>query len=449
METAVAKLLNGIYRAMPKMGNRAKDKVFTVSLLLLFLMMFADSSGLVPMRYLYCYSFGCLCLGVTVLASLRGEIAAVRFRRPLVYIWMLFGLLQVVSAFINSVDYLADAVMFLAGFPIVYAAWGSMGFDHAFRLLRRAVIYSFIVMLPINAVLFPMTGAHYNGLFANENGFAFYLTAVFVYLLPCVFSEEKSKKCAGFIVLEGICAALLYYSNSRSGQLASLVALAVFLAMEWKAGRMRKKQLLRLLILAVACVLLCLLLFPLLAVTLYVPRMAFDEDNRFRLLSMADVQWGQIFRVAKEKMQVSGLSADNISSGRIALWAEFLRSLNWTGHETGFGVYVPSRGQVYATAHNYFLQQAVSHGIPAGLISLMLLVYAGILTLVETVRRKSAPEYLFTLTMSIAFGAMAMLTSMEVIYTFPATLVYFLAQGTVFIRNEASRDGTPEEGKKL
>ena len=50
METAVAKLLNGIYRAMPKMGNRAKDKVFTVSLLLLFLMMFADSSGLVPIR---------------------------------------------------------------------------------------------------------------------------------------------------------------------------------------------------------------------------------------------------------------------------------------------------------------------------------------------------------------------------------------------------------------
>ena len=71
METAVAKLLNGIYRAMPKMGNRAKDKVFTVSLLLLFLMMFADSSGLVPMRYLYCYSFGCLCLGVTVLAILN------------------------------------------------------------------------------------------------------------------------------------------------------------------------------------------------------------------------------------------------------------------------------------------------------------------------------------------------------------------------------------------
>lgn len=78
-----------------------------------------------------------------------------------------------------------------------------------------------------------------------------------------------------------------------------------------------------------------------------------------------------------------------------------------------------------------------------------LLVYAGILALVETVRRKSTPEYLFTLTMSIAFGTMVMLTSMDTICTFPAALVCFPAQGTVFIRNEASREGTPEEGKKL
>ncbi len=449
METAITRLLNGIYRAMPKMGNRAKDKVFTVSLLLILLMMFVDNSGLVSLRYLYCYSFGCLCLGVTVLASLRGEIAPLRFRRPLVYIWILFALLQVLSACINGMDYLADAVMFLVGFPIVYTAWGSMGFDHAFRLLRRAVIWSFIIMLPINMILFPLTGAHYSGLFENENGFAFYLTAVFVCLLFPVFTVEKPKKCVGFILLEGICAALLYYSNSRTGHLASLLALGLYVLMELAAGRLRRKQLCRLLILIAACVLLCLILFPLLSATLHIPRMAFDADNHFRLIGIKDVARGQVAKVAADKGRIDGLSADEISSGRIAVWTKFLQSLNWTGHEPDFCVFVSSREHTYSTAHNYFLQQAVSHGIPTGIVSLVLLVYAGILALVETVRRKGAPEHLFTLTIVIAFGTTAMLASVSTMYGYPITLICFLAQGTVLIQGKASGNGTPEEVKKL
>ena len=431
METAITKLLNGIYRVMPKMGNKARDNVFTLSLLLIFLMMFVDKCGLVSLRYLYCYSFGCFCLGMTVLASLRGEVAPVRFRRPTLYFWLLFALLQVVSALLNGVDYMADAVMLLVGFPIVYVAWGSMGIAHAFKLLRRAVIWSFLIMLPVNLILFPPTGTGYSGVFENQNCLALYLTVVFVCLLFHVFSEEKPKKCTLFIVLEGICVGLLYCTTSRNGQLASLVALIVFLVMEKLAGRLGKKQLRRLLILLLVCVLFCVILLPLMAATLYIPRMAFDRYNQFRLISIDDVQWGETLDRTKAKMQISGKNVNSLSSGRIRLWGSFIRALNWTGHAPG--TEPPDAG--HSTAHNYFLQVAYTHGILVGIISLALPIYMGILTLLQAIRRKSPADWLFTLVMSVAFGSAAMFEGMQMIYCYSTTFTYFLVQGTIFIQD--------------
>ncbi len=224
--------------------------------------------------------------------------------------------------------------------------------------------------------------------------------------------------------------ALIYYSNSRTGHLASLTALLLFLVMELAAKRLRRKQLYRLLILVVVCVLLCIILFPLLAATLYVPHMAFDENNQFRLLGIDEVKWGEIARVTAAKGKLDGRSANEISSGRIALWLQYIHDLNWKGHAPG-----SNPVDSHSTAHNYFLQQAYSHGILAGITSLALLVYAGIAALVETSRRRGAPEYLFTLTMSIAFGVTVMLASADMIYCYSITFVYFLVQGMIFIQD--------------
>ena len=130
-------------------------------------------------------------------------------------------------------------------------------------------------------------------------------------------------------------------------------------------------------------------------------------------------------------MQISGKNVNSLSSGRIRLWGSFIRALNWTGHAPG--TEPPDAG--HSTAHNYFLQVAYTHGILVGIISLALPIYMGILTLLQAIRRKSPADWLFTLVMSVAFGSAAMFEGMQMIYCYSITFVYFLVQGTIFIRD--------------
>jgi len=86
-------------------------------------------------------------------------------------------------------------------------------------------------------------------------------------------------------------------------------------------------------------------------------------------------------------------SAGEITNGRYAIFKLYLSRLNWKGHES---MVITIGDTIYAHAHNTYLQLAYDHGIPCGIIFLLLLLMT-LVRSVQFVRRNYAEDGAITL----------------------------------------------------
>lgn len=73
----------------------------------------------------------------------------------------------------------------------------------------------------------------------------------------------------------------------------------------------------------------------------------------------------------------TGSRLDMISNGRITIFKSYARELNLTGHDE-MGALLPN-GEIAVHAHNTYMQVAYDHGIPVGILFMVLLVAAAVL----------------------------------------------------------------------
>ena len=109
--------------------------------------------------------------------------------------------------------------------PFAWLIWGQGNFSKIAHMLCQLCRWAFVVFFVISFLFFPISSAQYSGLMYNVNGTAFFLSLV----LACLTAElwQREKIDAAFwrdLVLIGLAGAMMFCTNSRTGELAVLCA---------------------------------------------------------------------------------------------------------------------------------------------------------------------------------------------------------------------------------
>lgn len=456
---------------MDRFQPKTKDRVFVISCLLIIFQYFLKGAGLVQYRYLIFYGIDCMLLGLMILCSLKPGIQPLKFRKTLAVSWFGVGLLMLQSGLRNNVDYLPEAVLFLIAYPVAFLVWNNNDVGKIMKLLVQSMKLSFLVFLVMSFLFYPMEEIRYSGLFTNVNGASGYLALVFTCLIVEVISERKvTARHVGNLVLTGVCTALLFYTNSRTGELEILVAAVAACGMYWIAHRKEgKKYFYR----NVALICFSILIF--FNVTIYV-----FQSNKVLGAVMGEIQssiqavstqatddgeWlaestetepegnrtGQTIlkpsdskEVNDQRTSADGKTALEISTGRTAIWVGYLQQLNLFGHADSGTVVIQYGGaeRVYHTTHMTILQIAYESGAIAGILYLLFNITAGVCSIVYVVRSRDDPYAMLPLLIAVAYGVHSLLASTGTSFWYMSAFYYYLVQFPVIAHIPDRVDGS-------
>lgn len=413
-----------------RFSNKARDCIFVCCGILLFLGNILYNNGILRPRYLYVFTFGCLMAGIMLFCTLPAKIYPIRFDVKLMIPWAGFTLFMLISGVTNSVDYLADTMLFVVMFPIFYLVWNNGAFSHVLQLFVWVCRITALLFFSISLIFFPIMGQQYTSCFENPNGFAFFLTALFCFLfLGVLTGGPKHPTFWVDLVLLGITYAFIQYSNSRTGQLAIMVSMVstgiILLIIE-------KKQFFKTCVTHVGPVLLSLLLF--FWATIYIScgiQRVVDPDNA---LTAEEIR-GSIAGRQEVKNDLDR-SFEQVSSRRNTIWAAYLKNIGFWGHSLEERFTYECRGQIVenGTAHMTILEYAYKFGTLSGVFLLAFNLIAGIKSIFYAVRKPKDRWTLMPLMMSLAFGVTSMVASVVSPFLYVITLFYFFVQTPLVIR---------------
>ena len=459
------KLIRFILQPLASISNRlsvkARDTVFVCSGLMIFLMHFVYNAEKWNYRFLYMYVFDCCMAGLMILSILPRSVNPVRFDKMLIIPWYGFALFALIAGITKSADYLPDAMLYLVMYPVFYIVWNNCDTHKIQRQLLRISRYSFFIFLFVNIVFFPISGRQYSGFFSNVNGVAYYLALVSCCFLIEILSCEKANPLFFLdLVLLGISVSLVFYSNSRTGQLALLMSFfltVLLLAFTDRSGFI-KVFVRRLVPIALSIV----LFIP---ATLYVFQLPQEVSRIISELSVEHEQPAEpapaeptpaepapaeptpaepapaesapsagekldsIREYNEQKVSTSGLTLDQISSGRITIWKEYCKHLGFWGHSnTADSFFIEGRGTYNSTAHMTILEFAYSFGILAGLLYLFFNILAGVKSIRYALRCPKNRYALMPFTITIAFGVMSLFAAFSTSFYDMIVFYYYLIQ---------------------
>ena len=209
-----------------KFSIQIRHWLFTVSLFILILLQISRDSGLLTGRYLLVYIPACFCFGIMILVGILPEIRPVKFSPLLIILWYGVAISLLISGILVDSNYLADAMLWLVVFPILFVVFGNWKFEEFVPWIFQAVYLSFVVCLLINIFFFPLSDIKYKGFFLNQNTAAIYCVAVFACAFSDILSTKKFTRRTFILeIILGFAVAFIFYTNSRGGQLAVTICL--------------------------------------------------------------------------------------------------------------------------------------------------------------------------------------------------------------------------------
>ena len=448
-------ILNPLCGVMGRFPEKHKDRLFVSGGLLIVVLTFLRHSEAVDYRYLYHFTGCCFGLGLMILASLDKPLRPVRLRRPFLLL-PLFGTLLLISGIINNTNYLPEAVMVLAAYPVVFLCWNNADRARIFRLLCAVCKYAVVIFAAASWLLSPIGRAKYPGIFTNTNNASYFLSIGCIgILLDIFYSKKKLLKLLPDLLLFGLAVGLNYYTNSRTGMYALYFAL--FLGAGLFLLRRERKESLNLLAKLSLCavsglVFIMTLIYPW-QLRQFIDLPYFDGEEygvyhatREEILEAADPNWEEnlpesgfmdvrgFFHISNIKSDTTGKTLDSYSTGRISIWLAFAEDLNFRGHKTVPPKYIPAYDKEFETAHNTILQYSYESGIGAGLTFLLLNLTSGIATIWYGWKQGREDFAVAPVMFTAAFGMMSMLGSCTASFGYLATLYYYLAQFPVMAR---------------
>lgn len=427
-----------------KVNIRVREGIFMLSAAALFVPCFFQEALFLGKPYLLIYAWGCLWTGLLILSVLPSKLHPIRWRMPMLASWVGFGLLVLLSAVRFNFDWVSEAILFLVIVPVMSIVWANCDVKRIYGMLRRACMGSFLVYVILSAWLVPIGSKQYGGLIPNVNGAAMYLTLAFACLLAECMRKDLSKHgrvlCC---VVTGMCFAMIFYTNSRTGQLAAIVALLVAFAVMAFAERhtFSRKDAVRML-----CVVLAIAVM--LPVTVHLIRGGnivaatvkelFLPNEPLPPTGDTPPSLDSFLDYTGDKLETGNKDLNAISTGRINIWKVYLQesSLFGTGKEER--LWIESRGEYYVTAHMTLLTYAFRHGFVAALLFLVFNLLSGIRAIRFALEHRGEAWALLPLAVTVAFGAVSVLASVNTPFSYMITIYYYFVQAPLFARKPAA-----------
>ncbi len=444
------KVLNPIANLYKGLSERARDIIFTTSVALLLI--YNVFKSLIPdvVPYIAVYIFGSLCFFAAIFAMMKPNMKPVEFRKIPLVLWLLGSGLICITSIIYNADWLSEAFLMLVLCPLSFIVWGNVDHQRVLRLISKSCIISFLVHIVSSALLVPVEDRQYGGMFNNVNGAGQYLVLIFVCLLVECMRKHKRKwvEVLCFILL-GMCSALIFYTNSRTGLFSAIAVFMVvgiiYIFREWRTCK--KEVMLRIL----AMILCVSVMLP---TTIYIFRGCYKysgwlrELTAFEFVSGTDANEGgfaSFFEYAKQKTEIADKNMDEISTGRTAIWKAYLSNSTFIGSEVEESFFVESRNHNYSTAHMIWITYAFRHGY---ICSVILFLYSIIMCGVAFVyarKGRGDPWTLLPLAITIVFLITSALASINTPYSYMLTICYYFVQ--TWLIGKGIKKG-PEDNEK-
>ena len=437
----IQSILSPLCKIMSRFSEKAKNRLFVLGGVGIVILTFLRHSEAVDYRYLYHFTGCCFGLGLMILGSLDDAVKPVRFRRAFTAIWFTFGLLQLRSGICNSSNYLPEAVLLLVAYPILFICWNNTDRTRLYRLLGRVLRISLWIFAAASWLLSPIGKDKYPGIFTNTNNAAYFLCLCAVSALLGLMYEQGRKETFTNILDLALACALNYYTNSRTGTLAILLALAFGLGI-FLLRHDRRENLTCLTRLAAGALAIFVAMHGLVYIYQlrhYLPLPYFDGDEkgvyyatREELLEEAEEEdffgLSGFQDVSDKKNNTAGKDLDAYSTGRVSIWLAYAKDLNLTGHEGVPPKYIPGYDKEFESTHMTCLQIAYESGIPTGLIFLLLNLASGIGTVWYAWKHGRGGYASGPVMFTVVFGVLSMLGSCGASFGYLTTFLYYLSQ---------------------
>lgn len=268
------------------------------------------------------------------------------------------------------------------------------------KAVTQAFHLSFYVFLIASLCLAPKLNAEqYSSLLGNPNAVGTYTDSVLIAELYLLHGESKTKGRSFFLhlVCFGLAGAILFWSASRSGELAAAAAIGIYALYRFLTAEKKKQILLRFAAGALALLLALPVSYGLLnmlnptvnraVLTALEPmeglHAILSDPKTFEVRSMDIVGKADENADMADALEYSftrfgkGLfSIGSFTSGRLAIWAVFIENIRFYGHaREEMELHLFTRYYDSVNAHNSYIQAAFSAGLFAG-IGLLVFILA-------------------------------------------------------------------------
>ena len=367
-----------------KYGQRTRGKIR--SGIFCFLLLFMEAGFLADLYSnddTYRYLLLVCAIGILLMAFSCWEkpLVKLNWNNKLVASWLAFCVLTMISDFIVLKRYTHTGYVLVFVFGFLFFMWGNMkDREELVGDLLRGIEWSFPPHLLFCYLFRPyLPGYRYSGTTVRPGYFSIYLLFVWIaFLAELDFKREKktlAKDCVCIFML-GICADLLWKSQSVASLIPAVLALFIFSYKLWR----RRKQM-KLVGFALYLAVFGIGYIADGAGVYYIPRavnaeIKFEKD--FYPDTATDSPFTLVVQAAEEEEdgnrileKLKSASLEQFTSGRTLYWKTYVRELNLWGHEKKARLLGGPR-----LAHNGFLLVMYRYGIFTVVPYTLMVVYS-------------------------------------------------------------------------
>lgn len=392
------------FNLLKSINDNVRFVILTVAM---FMIVF---NSMLPLRVLEETSLdtivGFVLCGVCYLCIFDGKIYLDKFKHPITILVFLFGLITTVIGFKHGVlGYISYGVFFAFVVPAFITTVNSK--KHMKILLfgmSIASIISFIIVFCCSILFTSLDIEQYAGITGNPNSIGAYAALAF---LCCTYLTKETKNINRYLlyIIEGIAIGIVIFSRSRTALL--MVFITVMFELFSIIINKQYKTNLKTLFIKIIAILASIYFayFCVVYVSMFSQNIGFADNKAFLEKHFSNIsqeekieqpeqstqnkepiEFEELIDASTKRNLKGFIDGGSISSGRTAIWFNFLCESNILGHEKST-LAIEADGYVKDyNAHNGYIQVTYNFGLIAGLIYLAISIYIGIMLFIIFVK---------------------------------------------------------------
>lgn len=446
LQSAYIRILNPIYSLTGRINEKTRNKIIFILFLVIFLYLIfyrapitsSQIKDILPTQFEK-HLFGCVMLILLTIISVNKPLTHVKWRYSILIPQLLLGIGMIVVGFIHPIGpgYQVTGFMLVFLFPCLYLVWNNRkDYDRLFTIIIYAMIVAnmILVLLTVYYALkgqLEMDGVRCAGIMNNSNGFSLvglelilgvmYLLGVHHYKwLPSILLYAVAGIGIGIILIGQMRIAIII--------LFLCIVSSMIFCLKNRRDANRKVFLLHVLVgifFILQGVLLTLSLVPINSVAVEINSMPTQETVQE---TTQPVEPSQPTPNIVDRFDTEGKDVNSFSSGRIAIWKNYVDKLNLLGNNRDNYNIVEMTGIKYPYAHNVFLEVGYRCGVPIGLLAVIVILIPGLLAIQYVFFKRNAERFLlFPIFAIIAYALEALLDCAFLPFFQAEALCYYIA----------------------